>query len=33
MFGGDLDLSDTIAVEYAVLKAVEEVSPVKHLGE
>jgi 2-dehydro-3-deoxyphosphogluconate aldolase/(4S)-4-hydroxy-2-oxoglutarate aldolase len=33
MFGGDLDLSNTSAVEHAVLKAVEEVSPVKHLGE
>lgn len=33
MFGGDLDLSNTSAVEQAVLKAVEQVSPVKHLGE
>jgi 2-dehydro-3-deoxyphosphogluconate aldolase/(4S)-4-hydroxy-2-oxoglutarate aldolase len=33
MFGGDLDLSNTRAVEQAVLKAVEELSPVKHLGE
>ena len=33
MFGGDLDLSNTKAVEQAVLKAVEELSPVKHLGE
>jgi len=33
MFGGDLDLSNTSAVEQAVLKAVKEVSPVKHLGE
>ena len=33
MFGGDLDLSNTSAVEQAVLKAVEELSPVKHLGE
>jgi 2-dehydro-3-deoxyphosphogluconate aldolase/(4S)-4-hydroxy-2-oxoglutarate aldolase len=33
MFGGDLDLSNTSAVEQAVLKAVEEVLPVKHLGE
>jgi 2-dehydro-3-deoxyphosphogluconate aldolase/(4S)-4-hydroxy-2-oxoglutarate aldolase len=33
MFGGDLDLSNTNAVEQAVLKAVEELSPVKHLGE
>jgi 2-dehydro-3-deoxyphosphogluconate aldolase/(4S)-4-hydroxy-2-oxoglutarate aldolase len=33
MFAGDLDLSNTSAVEQAVLKAVEEVSPVKHLGE
>jgi 2-dehydro-3-deoxyphosphogluconate aldolase/(4S)-4-hydroxy-2-oxoglutarate aldolase len=33
MFGGDLDLSNTSAVEQAVLKAVEEVSPVRHLGE
>ena len=33
MFGGDLDLSNTSAVEQAVLKAVGELSPVKHLGE
>ena len=33
MFSGDLDLSNTIAVEQAVLKAVDELSPVKHLGE
>jgi 2-dehydro-3-deoxyphosphogluconate aldolase/(4S)-4-hydroxy-2-oxoglutarate aldolase len=33
MFGGDLDLSNTSAVEQAVLKAVEQLSPVKHLGE
>ena len=33
MFGGDLDLSNTSAVEQAVLKAVEELSPVKQLGE
>ena len=33
MFGGDLDLSNTNAVEQAVLKAVKEVSPVNHLGE
>ena len=33
MFGGDLDLSNTSAVEQAVLKAVDELSPVKHLGE
>ena len=33
MFGGDLDLSNTSAVEQAVLKAVEQVSPVRHLGE
>jgi 2-dehydro-3-deoxyphosphogluconate aldolase/(4S)-4-hydroxy-2-oxoglutarate aldolase len=33
MFGGDLDLSNTSAVEQAVLKAVEQVSLVKHLGE
>jgi 2-dehydro-3-deoxyphosphogluconate aldolase/(4S)-4-hydroxy-2-oxoglutarate aldolase len=33
MFGGDLDLSNTSAVEQAVLKAVEELSPVRHLGE
>jgi 2-dehydro-3-deoxyphosphogluconate aldolase/(4S)-4-hydroxy-2-oxoglutarate aldolase len=33
MFGGDLDLSNTSAVEHAVLKAVEEVSPVKNLEE
>jgi len=33
MFGGDLDLSNTSAVEQAVQKAVKEVSPVKHLGE
>ena len=33
MFGGDLDLSNTNAVEQAVLEAVKEVSPVKHLGE
>jgi 2-dehydro-3-deoxyphosphogluconate aldolase/(4S)-4-hydroxy-2-oxoglutarate aldolase len=33
MLGGDLDLSNTSAVEQAVLKAVEQVSPVKHLGE
>jgi 2-dehydro-3-deoxyphosphogluconate aldolase/(4S)-4-hydroxy-2-oxoglutarate aldolase len=33
MFSGDLDLSNTSAVEQAVLKAVDELSPVKHLGE
>jgi len=33
MFGGDLDLSNTSAVEQAVLKAVGQVSPVKQLGE
>ena len=33
MFGGDLDLSNTSAVEQAVLKAVGHVSPVKQLGE
>jgi len=33
MFGGDLDFSNTTAVEQAVLKAVDELSPVKHLGE
>jgi len=33
MFGGDLDLSNTSAVEQAVQKVVKEVSPVKHLGE
>lgn len=33
MFSGDLDLSNISAVEHAVLKAVEQVSPVKHLEE
>lgn len=33
MFGGDLDLSNISAVEQAVRKAVEQLSPVKHLGE
>jgi 2-dehydro-3-deoxyphosphogluconate aldolase/(4S)-4-hydroxy-2-oxoglutarate aldolase len=33
MFDGDLDLSNTSTVEQAVLKAVEQLSPVKHLGE
>jgi 2-dehydro-3-deoxyphosphogluconate aldolase/(4S)-4-hydroxy-2-oxoglutarate aldolase len=33
MFSGDLDLSNISAVEQAVRKAVEQVSPAKHLEE